>query len=230
MAGAILGSLITGGMNLIGGLLAARRNRIAQGQLDELQGQNTGLIDNFDQKYSDTFNKSIRRDTRGADLYADANGLNGPEGVARAQQAFQTGPGYQFQLDQGLQALNRSAAAGGMGASGNALLEAQRYGQGLANQEWGSYLSRLAPYNDAQRAGLENKVGLGSLITTARLENNAQRAEGIQSGINGRQTAIGSLLGGAATAFGNAAGYAGYNLKPTLPATGGTGFFQNVGK
>jgi len=228
MAG-ILGALIGAGANLIGAGIAARRNRVAQGQLDQIQGQNTGIIDQFEQKYGGTFDPMTARSTAGANLYADANGINGAEGNARAVNAFQTGPGYQFALDQGMQALTRGASAGGMLASGNTLMAANQFGQGLANQEYGGWLGRLAPYNDMERAGLENQAALGSLVSTARLENNAQRAEGLQSGINGRQTAIGGALGNAANAFGNVAGYGGYGngMQPsTRPVTGG--FFSNI--
>lgn len=223
MAG-ILGALIGGAFNLVGAGIAARRNREAQGQLDTIQGQNTGIIDRFEQTYGNTFDPMTARSTTGANLYADANGINGPEGNARAVGAFQAGPGYQFQMDQGLQAVNRSASAAGMLPSGNTLAAATQFGQGLANQEYGNWLGRLAPYNDMERAGLENRVGLGSLVSTARLENNAQRAEGLQAGINGRQQAIGSALGGAANAFGQAAGYGSYK-QPTQPAGG---FFSNI--
>jgi hypothetical protein len=67
-------------------------------------------------------------------LNLDALGVNGPEGNARATGAFQAGPGYQFAFDQGMDALNRRRAAGGMLNSGNADVDAIRFGQGTANQ------------------------------------------------------------------------------------------------
>lgn len=78
-----------------------------------------------------------------ASAQADAMGLNGPEGVQRALSAFQTSPGYQFQLGQGLDALTRAANVTGSAAGGNTLQAAQQYGQGLANQEWNNYLTGL---------------------------------------------------------------------------------------
>lgn len=51
-------------------------------------------------------------------------------------------PGYQFQLDQGTQALNRSAAAGGMLDSGAALKAAQQFGQGLAGTTYNNAFQR----------------------------------------------------------------------------------------
>jgi len=78
-----------------------------------------------------------------AAMEANALGLNGPGGTAAAQTAFQTGPGYQFQLGQGLDAIQRQANAAGMGASGNMLRESQMFGQGLAAQEYNNWLNNL---------------------------------------------------------------------------------------
>lgn len=60
--------------------------------------------------------------------------------------------GYQFRLQQGNQALERSLAAKGMGDSGAALKAAQDYGQGLASQS----------YNDAFNQWLQKNSGLAN--------------------------------------------------------------------
>lgn len=82
----------------------------------------------------------------GTDLYMDALGVNGPGGNARATGAFQAGPGYEFTLNSGLDALNRRRAAGGMLDSGNADLDAIRFGTGLADQTYGDWLTRLGGF------------------------------------------------------------------------------------
>ena len=51
-------------------------------------------------------------------------------------------PGYQFRLAQGEQALGRKQSAGGNYYSGQALKEAQNYGQGLADQTYNDAYSR----------------------------------------------------------------------------------------
>lgn len=79
----------------------------------------------------------------GTDLYLDALGTGGAAGTQRAQDAFTAGPGYQWQVDQGMDAINRRRAAGGMLNSGNADLDALTYGQGLAKQEYSGWLDRL---------------------------------------------------------------------------------------
>jgi hypothetical protein len=75
---------------------------------------------------------------------SDALGLNGPEGYARAVSQFQAGPGYQFQLGQGVDAATRAAnTAGGNALGGNTLKAAQDYGSNLANQTYQQYLTNL---------------------------------------------------------------------------------------
>lgn len=57
---------------------------------------------------------------------------------------FQETPGYRFAFDQGVQALDRSAASRGLLNSGAQARALTRYGQGVANQEYGNYLNRLS--------------------------------------------------------------------------------------
>jgi len=52
-------------------------------------------------------------------------------------------PGYKFRFDEGMRAVNRTSAAKGHRLSGNVLLEASRYGQGLADQMRGEEIDRL---------------------------------------------------------------------------------------
>lgn len=77
--------------------------------------------------------------TRLADLY----GLNGPDAAAAAQAAFQQTPGYQFARDQGVKALDASAARKGMLLSGNQVQAVQNYGTGLADQLFQQYIQNL---------------------------------------------------------------------------------------
>ena len=81
-------------------------------------------------------------------MQANALGLGGAAGNEAATNAFQAGPGYQFALDQGLQALNRNAASRGMLASGNNTQDILKYAQGLANQEYGNWQDRLGQFSN----------------------------------------------------------------------------------
>lgn len=86
----------------------------------------------------------------GTNAYGDATGVNGAAGQARARQNFQSDPGYGFQMDQGLQALQRTHAAAGNLNSGNADADTLKFSQGLADQSYGNYVNRLSPYFNAE--------------------------------------------------------------------------------
>ena len=73
----------------------------------------------------------------GLDSYLGKKGLAGG-------QFNQNNPQYQFLLKQGQQALDRSAAARGMGYSGAQMKAAQQFGQDLASQQYDKEYDRAA--------------------------------------------------------------------------------------
>jgi hypothetical protein len=73
----------------------------------------------------------------------NAAGLNGQDGYDAAMKGFHTSPGYQFQLDQGLRAVDAGAAAKGLLRSGATLKAEQTFGTGLADKEFTDYYNRL---------------------------------------------------------------------------------------
>lgn len=128
---------------------------------------------------------------------------NAPEddGSAPDYSAFYNSPDYKFALDQGNQSLQRAAAAGGRLASGNTLAAAQQYGQGLATQNYGNYVNRLAGIagigqsatNATGAAGITTGQGVADSLVGA----GAARA----SGIAGQYNAYGDALGTVGNAF-----------------------------
>jgi len=66
---------------------------------------------------------------------------------------FQTDPGYNFRLSEGLKAIDRQAAARGGLISGAGLKAAGRFGGDLASQEYGNAFNRFQT-NRASQAGL----------------------------------------------------------------------------
>ncbi len=147
-------------------------------------------------------------------FYKDALGLNGQTGTDAALGRFQAGPGYQFAMDQGLDALDRRAAAKGQLNSGNSTIDTLTYAQGLGNQEWGSYLDRLGNY-DTQNRGLytmgaqgqagtygsqadlslgtlDRRLNVGSEVLNGRMGANNDLAAAKNSGAS----MFGDILGG----------------------------------
>lgn len=76
------------------------------------------------------------------------------------QAKLEADPGYQFRFNQGMQALNRSAAAGGNLLSGNTLAAAQEFGQGIASQEYNNTVNRLQNMVQMQAPGMNQQAGL----------------------------------------------------------------------
>lgn len=77
---------------------------------------------------------------------AALTGVRGAAGGTGAPDysSFYNSPDYQFALQQGQQAVERSAAAGGNLRSGNTLAAVNDYAQGRATQNFNQYTQRLA--------------------------------------------------------------------------------------
>lgn len=73
-----------------------------------------------------------------------SNTSNMLTGLLTDPSKIQQTAGYQFAVDQGNQAINRSAAAKGQLNSGGVLAELQKYGQGMASQEYGNQVNQLS--------------------------------------------------------------------------------------
>ena len=128
----------------------------------------------------------------GTNTYLDSLGVNGAAGNARAVDSFHAGPSYNWTVDQGYQGLARANAAGGMGASGNALLEAQKYGQNQANQEYGNWQTRLS--------GLVNPE---LSATTGAAAGNAAAYNNIGNAYGTNATNLANVAGTTATGLAN---------------------------
>lgn len=107
----------------------------AQGSADSLYGQ----------AYS-PFSSLIKTTGQGADAYADATGANGADGLARAKSLFTSTPGYQSGFDLLTDANDRLAASRGILASGNTIADTAKLATNYADQNYGNFVSRLAPY------------------------------------------------------------------------------------
>lgn len=86
-------------------------------------------------------------------LYADALGLNGADGNARATGAYQTSPGYESSVNSAIQALERRAASQGQLGSGNTSIDTLGTVYNLADQDYSSWLDRLNGASDRVTTG-----------------------------------------------------------------------------
>jgi hypothetical protein len=144
---------------------AAQRNAgLQQGYdaLSGLYGQGREAINTGANTAQGYYAPLIAKYGAGSDAYGDASGANGAAGYDRARTNFQTNPGYQFQMDQGLQALNRTHAAAGNLSSGNADTDALKYATGLADQSYGKYMAGLQPYLGGEAGAVGGAAGVAT--------------------------------------------------------------------
>lgn len=167
-----------------------------------------------------------------AGLYG-INGSGAGTGAPTAQSLsqFTASPDYQFALQQGTQAMQRSAAAGGTLISGGQLKAGQEFGQGLATQQYGNYYNRLlslAQIGQSAASGqssaaltaggqIGNSIQAGGQATASGIVGSANAINGgLSSAVGGVQTA--SLLsklgggGGSLSSYVSGPSYGGGNI------------------
>lgn len=134
-------------------------------------------------KLGEAYSPMVASGQSAFNTYLDGIGANGSEGNARATAAFQAGPGYQFALEQGLGAIQRSAAARGGLAGGNATADMLKFATGLADQSYQSYLNNLQNGAGFYNTGLAGQAqGLGAQANASIGQGTALGALGQASG------------------------------------------------
>jgi hypothetical protein len=144
-------------------------------------------------------------------------GLNGGDGNAAdygryakdfQMSDYQADPGYAFRLQQGIDAMNKSAAARGGLMSGSAIKGGIKFGQDMGSEEYGNAYARYqqnranqlnplgsfatAGMNAAQNTSATNALYGGQMGDASRAYANTQN----ELGLGGQQRASGYLTGG----------------------------------
>ncbi len=107
--------------------------------------------------------------------------------------AFYQSPGYQFRMDEGTRAVERSAAAKGKLMSGGLLRELTRYGQGVASGEFNAYADRLASMAGIGQSATQSTGALGSAAAGQYGQTSYALGESIMAG--GQARAAGTIGG-----------------------------------
>jgi|SRR5882724_479468 len=118
-------------------------------------------------------------------------------GGAPDMSGFFQSPDYQFNLDQGQQAIDRSAAARGGLLSGAAVKSGQRFASGLASQQFGDFYNRLAGQAGIGQTGVQATTAAGT--NAANQISGAYQQNGVNQGNSAYLTAGGinqSVQGG----------------------------------
>jgi hypothetical protein len=248
-----VGAAIAGGVSAASGLASGLMAKSGAGQASAADQQAAQLQQ---QRYETTRSDLLPYNTAGQAVLPALNALatsgptgGGPDYVDLAyknylppqmtQAQLEQTPGYQFQMSQGLKALQSANAAKGLGVSGAALKGAAQFATGLANntykdqfniaQQRFADVSGLSPLQQAQLSGQYQRLqGTASLGENAAAQTGSTGASLAQSQGNaliagGQANAAGTIGASNALTGGinNALGY--YQLQQLLkPNSGAT--------
>lgn len=157
---------------------------------------------------------------------------------------FTRDPGYDFRMQQGQQALERSAAARGGALSGGALKGIARYGQDYASGEYQNAYNRFNNDRTQRFNRLASIAGVGQTATRDVAQMGSQVAGNVANNIIGAGNAQassyvgqGNAIAGAANTLGNFAMNKYYMSQmpggaatmPTTPSYGGSSWTGGYG-
>ena len=129
--------------------------------------------------------------------------------VQKGPGSFRESPGYNFAFNQGVNALDRSAAARGRLNSGAHDKALTRYGQGIANQEYDNFLARyyqsLTPYQSLAGVGqttANTLANMGQNTANQVAQNQINAGDARASGYIGAGNASSNVLNDVAKTVG----------------------------
>lgn len=146
------------------------------------------------------------------------NLLSNPGGfINQIGAGYQQSPGFQWQLNQALQAGNQAAGAGGMAGSPMAQQNAMTTATGLANQNYQQYMQNALGAYGLGFGGAQNMYGTGAQLAgqygsdmASSLMNQGNLAyAGAINQNQARAGGIGSILGGIGGLFSGSGGVGG---------------------
>jgi hypothetical protein len=188
---------------------AGASRRAANDQSRSADQQLAFSRDVYNQQRQD-FAPYLQMGLQGQQAYNSLMGLGqAPDGF----RGYQESPGYQFQLNEGLDAAKSAAAMHGGTMSGATLQALNNYGQGVANQDYQTYLNRL------QGIGMQGQAAAQGM--SAAGQNYGQNALGA-IGSRGDARASGAIGGYNALMGGINSGIQGYGYMQGMGQGGGT--------
>ncbi len=202
--GAIGGGIIaSSGAQSAADTQAAAADRSAQVQMDMFNKQ-VELQAPFREAGLTAQNKLL--DLLGLSNNTTAAGY-GSEAKPFGMDQFNADPGYQFRQDEGMKALERSAAARGGLLSGSALKGITRFAQGTASDEYSNAFNRYQIERNARLNPLQSLMGAGQSGANTLSSAAQQTGQGLAqsaldagtaraSGYVGSSNALASALGG----------------------------------
>lgn len=193
----MLGQALIGiGGSLVQGLLGSSSARRAAREQAAAQ---QSAISEMRRQFDETQRLLSPYTEAGTRAISQFNRLIGLAGEAPDYSLFTSSPEYQFALQQGQQALERSAAARGGLFSGNTGVALTEFGQGLASQQFGNYMNRLMQLMGIGQSAAAGTAGAGERMASGIADTltgiGDTRASGIMGASNAWTNALGQLGG-----------------------------------
>jgi len=196
-----VGSAVSG---IAGAIAADRASQAQQKASREARGQIEGYTNKaigYQQPYYDVGTQNLntvnQRNAAGAYDMPTQN-------YQQPQFNFQADPGYQFRMNEGMRGVNNNMSAQGMSLSGATMKALQKYGQGMASQEYGNAYDRFSKdrqfdygvWGDAYNRQAEEKgQQWGRGTSLANVGINAANQMGNYS-MNAGQSVADTVIGG----------------------------------
>lgn len=124
----------------------------------------------------------------------------------QAFQNYQNSTGYQFRLNQGMNALNSGYAGAGSIKSGAAMKAAQDYGQNIASQEFNNYMNLLSGQQGVGLTAAGAQAGVATNYANTAGAINSSTANALGQAAIAKANNSNSLLSGVTSIFGRALG------------------------
>ena len=227
--GSALGGLLLGGSDDYGKYYDTAMDKYmqyadkAESQLGSHETQGRSDLQNYLTQSTQYSQPYINAGNTSLSTYLGALGLGTNADRQSALSSFSNAPGYQYQLNQGLQGVQRGLSSSGMSGSGAEQKALYNYASGLANQNYDSWLSKLSNLAGMGQTSSENTANrtyqtgsslanLGSTygqqysnlyqsIAQAQAEAEMAKAQAAQQSSSGFGSALGGIAGGIASSF-----------------------------
>ena len=172
------------------------------GQARQDLGSQYGQTQGFLGQQGDLYDHMAAGGQGAYDRYLNATGANGAAGSAQAATDFQAAPGTQYAMDQALDAVQRSAAARGGLAGGNATADILKTATGLADQNYQQYIQNLGSAAGSYGTALAGQsAGLGAQASAS--QNYGAQLGALGTGLGTAQAGVYGLGAGVQQNLGN---------------------------
>lgn len=134
-------------------------------------------------------------------------GQTAQDAANNAFDIFRNSTGYQFRLNEGLDAVNSGYAGAGTLQSGAALKGITEYGQNFASNEFGNYMGMLGNQQGVGLSAAGAQAGVGVQYANNISNLNQQNANALSNAAVAKANNSNALIGGISSGIGNAVGF-----------------------